>query len=110
MELVNLTPHEVAIETYCGESPMTLRIPPSGTVARVATVPQEEGKTDGVRFVSQSYGATEGLPKFNPDTALIVSAMVRAANPDRKDICSPADMIRDEQGRIVGCRALEVNP
>lgn len=35
--------------------------------------------------------------------------MVRAAVPYRKDVYSPADFLRDEAGKIVGCKAMEGN-
>jgi hypothetical protein len=91
---------------------MTIRVPPSGKIARVSAVPQIQDEICGVRFIRQEYGDTTDLPPcvHGAGKMYIVSAMVRAANPGRYDIASPADMIRDEQGRIIGCRALEVNP
>jgi hypothetical protein len=36
----------------------------------------------------------------------IVSAMVRAALPDRKDLLVPSQQVRDDAGRVVGCKTL----
>ena len=58
-----------------------------------------------------------GLIDFNrseiddeqPDVLLIVSAMVRQALPDRKDLASPGDLVRDENGAVIGCGNLIIN-
>jgi len=39
----------------------------------------------------------------------VVSALVRAALPARKDLASPAKLTRDGKGNITGCEALEVS-
>jgi hypothetical protein len=105
--IVNLTPHAVRIVTAAGD----VVVPPSGNVARVSQEFVKAGELGGVRIVVGSYGSVEGLPEYDVGTKKIylVSAMVRSAVPRRRDVASPADFIRDEQGRIVACRALEVN-
>ena len=64
---------------------------------------------DPLPLVVGTYGAVTGLPELHPGVLLIVSALVRTALPDRKDLASPVDVIRDEKGVILGCRALEIN-
>lgn len=107
--LINLTPHDIVL---CG-----VLIPASGKVARVTAETQPAG---GLRnflgtptvlpLVTSTYGDVTGLPESFPGDFFIVSAMVRAACPHRRDIGSPAKLVRDDAGRIVGCEALEVNP
>jgi hypothetical protein len=99
--IVNCTPHEVII---CG-----VTFPPSGVVPRVSVATHVVGNHDGVPLVKGTYGEAEGLPPTEDGTIYIVSAMVRLACPSRKDLASPADLKRDESGRIVGCGALEVS-
>jgi len=41
-----------------------------------------------------------------PDVYYIVSQLVKSALPDRDDLLVPAEVVRDETGRIVGCRSL----
>ena len=35
---------------------------------------------------------------------LIVSTLVKNASPDRKDLVSPGELIRNEAGQPVGCK------
>jgi hypothetical protein len=37
---------------------------------------------------------------------LIVSSIIFNALPERRDLCHPSDMVRDERGLIQGCKAL----
>ena len=110
--LVNLTPHEVVIHHYH----YTTRVAPSGIVARVAqktcaiqTAWDAVSHTQCIPIVRSEYGAVEGLPAPVEDTIYIVSGMVRAALPTRTDIASPANLVRDVEGKIIGCKALEIN-
>lgn len=99
-DIINLTPHVVNILDY-------MNIPPSGTVARVSVVMEP---VLGKEFIVEGeYGKVYGLPDEVYDVLYIVSTMVRLARPDRQDIVSPAMLVRDEKGQIIGCRALERN-
>lgn len=98
---VNLTPHEVNI----GD----LDFPASGTVARVVVEHHEIGEHAGVPLLVGSYGEVSNLPEPEEGVLYIVSAAVRTALPERKDLASPAHLVRDEEGRIIGCQALEIN-
>jgi hypothetical protein len=97
-DIVNLTPHAVVILGRTIES--------TG-VARCSVTT----KTVGVRYclpiVTAQYGEVEGLPAPVPGTAFIVSRLVAAACPNRKDLLVPADLVRDDAGRVIGCNALE---
>jgi len=101
---INLTPHTVVIMD--GE---TISIAPSGTVARCASVATPVGSFDEVPLSRTTYGAVEGLPAPEPGTMFVVSALVRLACPDRWDLGSPGDLVRDGAGAVVGCRGLVVN-
>jgi len=87
MKFVNLTPHQIVIETIYG-SRMVL---PSEGVARVASKPGEcLGNEDYVAlYSSPSYGQVEGLPPPQDYTCYIVSAMVAARCVGRCDVFSP---------------------
>lgn len=106
MKLINLTPHEVNMVTEAG----IISIPASGVVARAAATPTPVGtiEVDGaeVQLFSTDYGAVENLPARSEGTIFIVSALTISAAPDRTDLFSPADLVRDEAGNIIGCRAL----
>lgn len=130
MNLVNLTPHSLAIHTPEG----VFTLAPSGEVARVATINEEAapigitrtachgecggcGQLDGecvceqlgvpwsIPTVRTSYGEVTGLPAPEEGKVFIVSGMVASAAP-RPDVFSPGDLVRDESGRPVGCKGL----
>ena len=104
-KLINLTPHDIVI---VGEN-QSRTIPKSGSVARQAALSKAAGEFDGIALTSTAYGPVTGLPDYQPDTLLIVSAMVRSATPNRPDLASPGELVRDEKGNVVGCKNLIVN-
>jgi hypothetical protein len=103
-QLVNLTPHDVVLSPEGGASQS---IPSSG-VARVKVVQAGlRGTQFPVEVVREHFSSqTDGLPAPQEGVAYIVSAMVQDANPTRDDLYVPTNLVRDEQGRIVGARAL----
>jgi len=108
--VVNLTPHEIRI----GE----IAFPPSGMVARVATVQTDAGALifDGHTFpvVHNTYGEVEGLPDPEPGTIYLVSALVLSALEAqgiyRDDVFAPdtgpQGAIRGPDGQIKGVKRL----
>ncbi len=109
MKVVNLTPHALNLMPH-GPEGSVVTIPPSGLVARCATSRvQVDTVTVGgitVQVNQTQFGAVTGLPDPQPDTIFIVSAVVAQAVPDRLDVFIVDDAVRDEQGRIIGARAL----
>lgn len=110
MIVLNLTPHAVKI-VKDGETVATF--PPSGEIARVSTRDERIGfiGVEGglVPTVRQTYGETTGLPAEVPGTILIVSGLVRAANPGRPDLASPGGLARNAEGQVIGCEFLILN-
>ena len=109
MRIVNLTPHPLNLMPEGPDGP-TVTIPPSGLVARCAVdrVQVDTVTVDGIAVpVNQTrFGEVSDLPNPQPDTIYIVSALVAQAVPDRQDVFIVDDAVRDEQGRIIGARAL----
>ena len=109
MRIVNLTPHALNLMP-AGPTGPVVTIPPSGQVARCATSRVQVGTVtvDGIAIpVNRTqFGAVTGLPDPQPDTIFVVSALVAQAVPDRPDVFIVDDAVRDEQGRIIGARAL----
>jgi len=105
MKLINLTPHEINL---CGT-----RIPASGYVARVTSHRHQTGEieVDGksVPTYSITFGAVVGLQPEQDGIGYIVSAMIRSAAPERRDVYSPADLQRDAAGVVIGCGSLDSN-
>jgi len=89
MELVNLTPHPLVLALPSGER---ITVPPSGTVARVATLPASVATVEGLPVPvapAPRFGAVEGLPAPREGVALLVSAMVLARCAGRGDVFAP---------------------
>jgi hypothetical protein len=109
MNIVNLTPHALNLMPG-GPAGPTVTIPPSGQVARCAVdrVQVDTVTVNGVSVpVNQTqFGSVSNLPDPQPDTIFVVSALVAQAVPDRQDVFIVDDAIRDDQGRIIGARAL----
>ncbi len=110
--LVNLTPHEVVIRHYH----YVTTVAPSGHTARVTqktwavqTAWDATSCTQCIPIVRSEYGPVEGLPEPVEDTIYIVSSMVRVASPTRHDLASPANLVRDAEGKVVRCSGLEIN-
>jgi hypothetical protein len=107
MRLVNLTPHVVHIVSAGGA---ITAVPPSGAVARCTESVEHVGSLDAnINIKRVGYGAVTGLPDCDAEVMYIVSALVRAAEPARKDLASPGGLVRDDEGAIIGCRYLVVS-
>lgn len=105
MNLVNLTPHAINI---CDDSGAVVRtIPASGQQARCAVATEPMFEQDGIKFVRTCFGAVSGLPAPKQDTMYIVSLLVKQA-VGRDDVCSPGEMVRDSEGKIIGCKNFNI--
>ena len=103
MTLLNLTPHPVVLHLPDGA---TRELPPSSVPSRIAEVVEPEGGDGDIPLVRVRYADSSGLPDPRPGVLLIVSTPVALACPDRRDLVTPHDFVRDASGRILGCRAL----
>ena len=105
MEIINLTPHAL---TFVGESSLVVK--PSGQVARVACRTVQVGSVScggiDIPLTATEYGEVEGLPEPSENTIYIVSLLVAQRCRERRDVFIPNESVRDEQGRIVGCRSI----
>ena len=131
VEIINCTPHDIVfvIENHIDDEFYAIEkfiIKKSGIVPRVkevenkievfkASVTREsEIETDGydngwhlyVDIMEKSFLEVEGLPEPKKDTYYVVSALVAGAAKNRNDLLIPNDIVRDDQGRIIGCRSL----
>lgn len=106
--IINLTPHEIVVMSDDNKIVETFK--PSGTVARCATKTKQVGSVDNIALYVSSSGNVEGLPEPQPNTMYIVSLVVRQAAPARADLASPGELVRDANGKPIGCRGLTVNP
>jgi len=103
---VNLTPHNINIVLVNGE---VVIVEKGDGIARVASSNVPAGTFGGVQLFRTTYGAVEGLPEPQESVMLIVSAMVRGEVPNRSDVASPGQLLRDQAGNVIGCQGLVVN-
>ena len=106
MEFINLTPHELNVQREDGS---LLNIPASGTVARVGQKETVVDTLEGINITQQVFdGDVTGVPEpQGPFTYYIVSRIVASAlaEADRtNDILVPGPAVRDDSGKIIGCR------
>jgi hypothetical protein len=125
MRLRNLTPHELNISTGTSDiaalpaegpsarTALTLWLPAEGPSARCAMTERASGYVTGlhgdvpvVPVTEIVFGRVYNLPEQEEGVVLIVSRPVAEARPDRHDLLFPGPGIRDDNGKIIGCRGL----
>lgn len=104
MKFVNLTPHDI---TVVGDAQVVL--PKSGSIARVAVSQVEVGREGGIALFRTRKGEVQGVPSPEEGTIYVVSLVVREALPGRTDLASPGELVRDADGKPIGCRGLAIN-
>ena len=113
--ILNLTPHTINLAGVSYASAGIARVATSEEVVSPiymqcpvhADDPQCGCTGLELPVIRQQLGGVTGLPEREDDTIIIVSRMVAAALPHRPDLMCPARLVRDEQGRITGCQAVE---
>lgn len=102
-KIVNLTPHTITVLNEKNE--VSCEFPSQG-VARAAQSREKVTDILGIPVNKTVFGEVQDLPEPEEDTIYIVSALTAQAAPDRTDLYIVDDLVRDEAGRIIGCRAL----
>ena len=119
MRVLNYTPHNINIyKAGLGGNELVCTLQSDG-VARCSVNSSLTGSVmlangqhsttvDGVGFdlLKTEFGEVEGLPDEAEGTIIVVSMLVRAALPDRKDLYSPGPLLRDGNGQPIGCEGL----
>ena len=103
MTIVNCTPHPINIMDSEGKEILTLE--PSGICPRCSVERKKVGDINGIPINKSAFGDVYDLPSPQPDTIYIVSRVVAEA-ARREDLYIVDDAVRDENGRIIGCRSL----
>lgn len=101
-----MTPHPVHIVDADGQVLVTF--PKGETMIRLAVSTASAGTVAGVALSKTVFGEPVGLPDFSEGTYYIVSQLVKNALPDRSDLLVPAEVVRDANGNILGCKSLGV--
>lgn len=106
IKIINCTPHDVNLITENGN----ITFPKSGIIPRLTESQQKINSVavNGIEIdiMEKSFLEPEGLPEPQEGTIFIVSALVAGAVKGRDDLVVPNDTVRDEEGRIIGCRSL----
>jgi hypothetical protein len=106
--VVNLTPHHIRL---VGERE-AVELAPAGPPARLVLRRDEPLGRVAVGPVlipvvrTAASGEVNGLPDPRPGVLLIVARPVAEALPNRDDLVFPHDTVRNENGTVIGCRAL----
>ena len=103
--LVNLCPHP--IDLYIN-GVLNSTIMPSGKIARCEQKQEYVETWLGIPITRQTFGKVTGLPAPKEGTRYIVSFRVAEACPNRKDLLIPGPLVRDDNGKVIGCRGLSV--
>lgn len=110
LHIINATPHEVAIMDNCGL--VVARYPPSRRPIRITyrldsigtiTVHRMRSNLYHVPLLSMVRRCAGPLPRQQPETYYIVSAIVAQAYPERTDFLTVGGVVRDRKGRTIGC-------
>ena len=110
MKIINLTPHTI---TLLGEKEIKFE---SQGVARAKQIETIAGEMEicgqKIPTVCMEYGEPEGLPEPKAGVCYIVSyitAMAAKVNGRKtEDLLMTADLIRNDDGQIVGCKKFSV--
>ena len=105
LKIINLTPHDIVID---GDT-----IKKSGRVARVQrdSMFKLNQYANGYPVYYLTFrNTTYNLPRRRKGTMFIVSAIVREANPKRRDIYSPSHLVYNNDGQVIGCEGFLRNP
>ena len=107
IKIKNYTPYPVNIIDIGGKEIATF--PPEPEPIRLQAKTVVMGKIcGGVPIVKTDFGEPAGLIDPQPGVLFIVSRIVKSALPDRADLVVPTEIVRDETGRIAGCRFLGI--
>lgn len=109
--IINLTPHAISIVDE--NDSVVVTIEASGSIARCSQTINIVDSIDlnnvAIPISSSSYGEVVDLPAPQDGVYYVVSRLVMSACPNRQDLLVPNDLVRDEAGRVIGCRSLANN-
>ena len=100
--LVNATPHELNIVQKDGT---VLTLASSGVVPRCESNELVDRAIGLIEVTRQTLGHVQGLPDQIPGVYFIVSRLVASAT-EREDLLVPGALLRDDQGKVIGCKGL----
>ena len=109
MGIKNLTPHKIVVYD---EYNQVLSVFESEGIARAEQKDEPAGDLEGIPLLKQTFGLPVDLPDYEEGTYLIVSSITvnaaKAAGRTTKDLLLTSVPVRDEEGKIIGCRAFAI--
>lgn len=106
--IVNKTPHKI---TLLDEDDNIIRnLPPADEPARLKTKEHIvdrvfEDSNKGVPIKKTDIIGVKNLPKSNENKFYLVSRTL-ASKLNRDDLLAPNELIRDNEGNVIGCKSL----
>ncbi len=104
MKIINKTPHPVNIVDENGKNIATF--PKADETIRLAVKTERKEPIGNIPTSVTIFGEPEGLPNYQEGTFYIVSQLVKNALPGRDDLLTPAEVVRNDDGQIIGCKSL----
>ena len=103
--ILNYTPHSI---TGVGDDGHVIRNYPSVGVARLKSETVRVYDLNDIPVTKTVFGEPEGLPNESGVVFYIVSGLIKSALTERTDLLSPGELVRDDQGRVIGCKSLSL--
>jgi hypothetical protein len=102
----NLTPHPIHL---LDEDNNIIRTFASDGLVRLQANTVNAGFTvDDCKITKTVFGEPTGLPEYQFGQFYIVSQLVKSALPNREDLLVPAEVVRDSNGNILGCKSFGI--
>ena len=102
----NLTPHPINL---LDENNNIVRTFGSDGLVRLKANTVSAGFTvDDCKITKTVFGEPDGLPEYQFGQFYIVSQLVKSALPQREDLLVPAEVVRDANGNIIGCKSFGI--
>lgn len=113
-KLINLTPHPFNLYKDEGDSKPALSLQACQEPPRIEEKSSVERtiEVDGVKIpvYKKRVSEVQGMPEPQADVRYIVPRIVaqkvKQTQFHRNDLLVPNDLVRDEEGKIIGCRSL----
>ena len=99
----NYTPHDINLI----ESGKVTTLKSEG-IARCDIKTEKLSPINNIPVVRKSYGNVVGLPDCEEGVFYIVSNIVASACPNRYDLLVPDNLVRDNNGAIIGCTSFSI--
>jgi len=106
--IYNCTPHPVTILDKVSRE-VIKSFPKGELIPRLKQGTHSVDTINSIEITETTFGKVEDLPEVKKDTYYIVSRLVLSVCKDRKDLLVPNEMIRTDDGIVIGCASLARN-